>query len=539
MLSPALFLSATSTPFTFHQMDPLTEIANYFYSKGHNNLADAVVQLPEFSPQSRKYMHTRNAIAELLNSSDEVSKPAVKTILQAYDSSITLQSIETTINTLLYLEMLYIKKDTDSALALLKALPQSTDIATRQNLTALLVPTSQPSSSFLSSLQWDPSQITTVSDARNLLVENLMRLSSLYIPNDSLERTMNDALTYRRLSNPSFGKDPSQILPTTLKRRLTLPHDSGEVWFAKYSPNGRYLATGSKHWRVTVHDANDNYSLAAVFELHSGPITYISWDADSSHILTISSNQTLRVWSLQEKTCITEFDSLRGARLSAASFAPDYATTNHIIMGSNDGGLLVGDISDGEADDVKLVSDEHIEDFVILNNNTIWALNTNHELIELDTKSFKPGRTLLLPQQAVSITAAPSCSNCDHVLVNLKPNTLVLVNTGNSSSNSNSGKQTSPATIPPHIETFFYMPSVSKRNYILRGCAGGGPTGLVISGTENGEIWLWAQQGNIVGYLNEHSGSVNCVTWRDNETGTSEWASASDDGTVCVWTVKS
>lgn len=519
-------------------MDPLTEIANYLYNKGHNEIADSIVALPEFSSQSKTFINTKNAIAQLINS-DNIPIVEITNILNTYDPSITQESVDSTINTIKYLETLYIRKDTDAALQLLNKLPQNTDIATRQNLTSLLVPTSKPSSILLSTVHWND-QIKTIDDARTLLLENLMRLSTKYIPNDALERTISDALTYRQLFNPCLYKTK---LPTSLKCKLQL---DSEIWFLKYSPNGRYLATGPKLMSLTVFDANDNYSIAASFRVDLEPTTYISWSSDSAFFLTLSS-QTLQIWSMQEKKCIFTIDRetkglgyMRTSRLTAAAFTPDYTTSHSIIISSNDVGMFIVNTSNPTVVIEHFLPHE-VEDFILIDDSTIWALNTENELVEILLPSFEERYKLQLPQQPLAISAAPKWGSGGHLLVNLNQHTLILINTGSNTA----------TPILPHIETFFYMAPITpnndyttdSKNYVHRGCAGGNSPSLVISGARNGDVWLWAPQGNVVASFFAHKKSVNCVDWRPScsETDkltTPEWASASDDGTVCVWSVE-
>ncbi|GAV29086.1 hypothetical protein PMKS-002565 [Pichia membranifaciens] len=276
--------------------------------------------------------------------------------------------------------------------------------------------------------------------------------------------------------------------------------------------------------------------------------------------------------------CIKELDNKKSlvtqARLSAAKFLPDYETSNRILIASNDGKLFIIALSEtGSTPELiseysKSIISPQIQDFTI-QNNFIWAITMTNELLVFSIPDLKLIYKMQFNQVPVAISSvsssfpgiipnnpAKNVPENTFVLVNLKPSSLVLINTSGivaSSSAASSSSLKSTDKIGgdklPYLESFFHLPSTSSSNFIIRGCAGGNynpnrkdtnaNTGIVISGGRSGEIWLWGYEGNIVGCLNGHEGLVNCVTWRGDGYAASgesvEWASGSDDGKVCIW----
>jgi WD40 repeat protein len=567
----------------------LTLIAQYLFRHGHSELAQGITKLSDFNPSHRQYLQIKHEITEIILFNDTLTSDIIDEIiikLKSLTSDLNISElsfkIKITILTILFLEELFINKNTENALSILKSLPAETDLSTRQNLSSLLLQNDTPNV-FLCSINWK--NINSINESRNLLIENLFRLlpSSVYLFSNGMESLMKDAYNYQQLSIPSFNSNSNSNsnsnlslnsinqhsnLPINLKQ--TLNYHTNEVWFIKYSPNGKYLATGSKDTKIIIYDVENNYKLEAVFQLHTESITYLSWNSSSTEILSLSFDQTLRIWSIELNKCIKELDNKKSlitqARLSAAKFLPDYESNNQILIASNDGKLfivsLVDKITPPEliCEYTKVGLSPQIQDFTI-QNNFIWAITITSELLVFSLPDLKLIYKMQFNSMPVAITSVSSSfpgiisnntsiseDDKNYVLINLKPSSLVLINT--SGINTNSSNKISNGGKLPYLESFFHLPAASASNFIIRGCAGGNynpklknqaNSGIIISGGRSGEIWLWGYEGNILGCVNEHEGLVNCVSWRGdgyaNENIPIEWASGSDDGKVCIWGV--
>jgi WD40 repeat protein len=78
----------------------------------------------------------------------------------------------------------------------------------------------------------------------------------------------------------------------------TLMGHGAEVRYAAWSPDDRFVVTGSKDNTARVWDASSG-ALAAVLAGHSGPVRYAAWNRAGTRILTASDDGTARVWLLE------------------------------------------------------------------------------------------------------------------------------------------------------------------------------------------------------------------------------------------------
>jgi len=71
--------------------------------------------------------------------------------------------------------------------------------------------------------------------------------------------------------------------------------------------------------------------------------------------------------------------------------------------------------------------------------------------------------------------------------------------------------------------------------YVVRNCFGGVEDEFVLSGSEDGGVYIWDREtGRLLEALGGHGeGSVNAVAWNPKNEGV--FASCGDDGTIRIW----
>ena len=549
-------------------MNTLTLIAQYLYQNNHSDIANQIVNLPDFDKADKHYLKVKYEITNLLINDLLISEETFQLIVSKLSKLSSLSSsssssqefssnVRISIITFKFLEELIITKNSTNALQILNSLPLDTDLSIRQNLSSLLLSSSNNTpNTYLSSINWK--NINNLTQSRLLLVENLFKLllpNNIYLNPNELQDKLNKAKNYENLLLPKFNPNSLPI-----NEYFKINYHNDEVWFIKYSPNGNYLATGSRDKKIMIFDTLNEYKLINVFKLHSEAITYLSWNSSSTELLSLSFDQILRIWSINSNKCIKELDYrsiMIDSRLSCAKFHSNYEINNEIIIASNDGKLFKIQLFEDKSikpniilqfNSNKSIISPQIQDFTI-QNNFIYAITLTNELIVFTLDNLKLIYKLQFNQQPISISSVSKSfsginSNNSYILINLKPNQLIMINTSSMMDSTNDNL--------PYIETFYYLPNSSSNNYVLRGCAGGDynpqmnnynyHSSIVISGGgQNGEIWLWGNEGNVLHCLKAHDGLVNCVDWRGDdyfdESRGIHWASGSDDGKVIIWGV--
>ncbi|OBA22416.1 WD40 repeat-like protein [Metschnikowia bicuspidata var. bicuspidata NRRL YB-4993] len=156
------------------------------------------------------------------------------------------------------------------------------------------------------------------------------------IPDDCLSEIIHKAALYNESQSlyhlPSRALRPKEENPigeyVVLERATrddlpihllyTLSHHTDEVWFARFSPSGRFLATGSLDGTCMLYDVTDNFRLLAeldpnaenelaafVKDSYVPPldkkkgIIYFSWEPHERYIVTCCLDTVVRVWNIE------------------------------------------------------------------------------------------------------------------------------------------------------------------------------------------------------------------------------------------------
>jgi WD40 repeat protein len=119
----------------------------------------------------------------------------------------------------------------------------------------------------------------------------------------------------------------------------------GEVTSVAFSPDSKYIASGSVDQMVQLWDAESGETISKPFEGHTDYITSVAFSPDSKKIVSGSFDQTVRVWDIM--TGSTESGPFEGhmCEVTSIAFSPD---GKQIASGSRDQTVLVWDVETGE-----------------------------------------------------------------------------------------------------------------------------------------------------------------------------------------------
>jgi len=285
-----------------------------------------------------------------------------------------------------------------------------------------------------------------------------------------------------------------------------------EVWFCKWSPNGKYLATGSKDYSVIIWEL-DPATLQTrhlrVLEGHSYGVAYLSWSPDSQKLAVCGPEDCPEVWlwdvasgRLDTKVSHSGEDSL-----ICVSWSPD---CKRISTGGGRGQFYQCDTHGTVLDSWEGVRVQCLA--YRADGKHILAADTHHRL---RSYNFEELSDQPLIQEDHAIMSFTTDQTDRYALLNvatqglhmwdLKARALVRKFVG--------------------IQQGFYT------NY---SCFGGLAQSFVASGSEDNKVYIFhVKKDEPIAVLSGHSRTVNCVSW--NPVYHQVLASASDDNTVRVW----
>ncbi|KAI4998521.1 hypothetical protein ZWY2020_053863 [Hordeum vulgare] len=275
---------------------------------------------------------------------------------------------------------------------------------------------------------------------------------------------------------------------------------------------------------------------------HNNAIFDVCWIKEGSQLLTASGDQTVKIWSVENKKCLGVLSGHTGSvkSLSCHSSNPDL-----IVSGSRDGSFALWDLrcdpktpnGHGEACLISsaVVKEAHsptrrnrtrsrakgawtsITPIVYLKDYTPLLVLV-HEQVRHCIVKFWDTRNLKAPvsNKTSQSTAQPSVSS-----LQLQHNILIYLY-----STLHMDKGPIKTYTGSKIESFFVKSAIS-------------PDGThILGGSSDGNVYLWQvdqpESGPIV--LKGHGGEVTSVDWCALEVG--KVASSSDDATVRVWNTK-
>ena len=282
-----------------------------------------------------------------------------------------------------------------------------------------------------------------------------------------------------------------------------------EVWSIQFSPDGRYLASASKDKHIILWRC-DTWESIHTLAGHEDAVSFITWNPHGTMLASCGNDCKVIIWDTQLGTPI-KFFSKHMDIVTTCAFLPD---GNHIISGSVDQSLLLWSLSSGKV--IHKWSGHRVTDLAIHpSGNCFHAVCQERKIRTFDLKpasSYQESSCITTLDSITSLSLSRDGKYCLVSLANQEIHVWDIV------------KKRLQQKFQGHAQT----------KYVVRSCFGGSDQNFIISGSEDGQVYIWHRRTSVLFLkLAGHQATVNAVAWRS--CAEPMFASASDDGSIRIW----
>ncbi|PWN34125.1 WD40 repeat-like protein, partial [Meira miltonrushii] len=427
---------------------------------------------------------------------------------------------------------------------------------------------------------------------RKLLEEIETAISpSVMIPSRRLPQLLEQAQQLQKSRDPFFNlpldtrislyvdhQSDRSVFPTRTAAVLTEHND--EVWHVSFSNDGTKLASVGMDHEVlvwSVGTAQSDFQVVNRLGPTTGHICHVSFSPDDAHLLATSDDGEVIVWNLHDgtkqeykghtyavgtgawmpdgqgfvtggmdrKVCFWDIDlglqrtwNTGQFRVQAIDVSPDgryLVAVSHRYVPNNATGGVAHQTSTSTTSRIAAqflgtawfdypspaVHDEewhmarsHDEhDLIDLGGGARTMTNERFQLHFYDIRRKEDVGSIYMMEEMTSVSFS---DDSKYVLINQRPNDALIWDVQ---------KQSLVHRFTGH----------RIHQHVIRSCFGGAENSFVISGSEDGSIYVYHRKtGKLLDRLRGHSkGSVNSVAWHPRQH--NMFASCGDDGTIRIW----
>ena len=99
----------------------------------------------------------------------------------------------------------------------------------------------------------------------------------------------------------------------SLELKNAFPAHANSVFTLQYTPDKKFLMSGSRDARLKMWDASRNYEQVAEVVAHMFAINHLSFSRDNKHFVTCSMDKSIKVWDAKELKLLKVIDRSRHA----------------------------------------------------------------------------------------------------------------------------------------------------------------------------------------------------------------------------------
>jgi len=309
-----------------------------------------------------------------------------------------------------------------------------------------------------------------------------------------------------------------------------LSEHGDEVWFARFSHNGRRLATGSKDGTLIIWDVDlvtHQVHYRRCFEGHSYGVSYLAWSPDDEYVIVCGpenpfsnveiwqnailggnlDSSELWIWNTETGELKTKVNHSPDDSLTCAAWHPE---GKKFVAGGTRGQFYQCDLEGSVLDSWEGVRVQCLT--YSKDGKSVLASDTHHRIRGYDFDDLLDHQVIQEDHPVMSFTLD-------------KEGRLGLLNV---------------ATQGVHMWDLIdrclvrKFQGVTQGFYTIHSCFGGLNQDFLASGSEDHKVYIWhKRKERPIAVLEGHSRTVNCVHW--NPQLPSMLVSASDDCTVRIW----
>jgi len=354
-------------------------------------------------------------------------------------------------------------------------------------------------------------------NSRSVLLNELQKYisPSIMIPKHRLETLVEQSLQFQKMNclyHNTNDKSISLFIDhKCLREKLPkvtshiLEGHSDEVWNVSFSPDGKYLASGSKDSTTIIWDTT-TFKIQHRLYGHTDAISNMYWSPDGTKLLTCSNDKTIKLWDIvKEKLVHTYEEHTEG--VTSCAWLP---CGTKFVSGSLDKCLYLWNI---EGKILHQYPSSRVTDVAISKDGTRLVTICYEKKIRIF--NVETGDEISSIQETDFITSLCLSNDSRYALLNLR------------------------AIQEIHLWDLEEQRIVQKYSgqkqgrFVIRSCFGGLNQTFIASGSEDFKVYIWnRKKGCLLSSLSGHTASVNSVAWHPTRN---LLVSASDDNTIRCW----
>mmetsp|Transcript_10902 Transcript_10902/g.19981 ORF Transcript_10902/g.19981 Transcript_10902/m.19981 type:complete len:613 (-) Transcript_10902:120-1958(-) len=330
----------------------------------------------------------------------------------------------------------------------------------------------------------------------------------------------------------SLGEIPSMCLDV-------LDEHKDEVWFVRFSHDGKLFASASKDKSIIIWDLSHSqlegventkidkpicdhvhiYTRPEIMHKllgHNKPPSFVAWSPDDNMLLSTDNTSSFRVWDSKTGRCKVavpqreKYDPTKPESIVSCAWHPD---GKHIITGTLiEKKIVIWDLSGQK---IRTWEMEHtIRDLNVTPQGKLVVVGTDYALRMYDIATRKTEKCNV--KETSPVTCFSLSQDGRYALLSVANPAAIRL------------WDLERGAIIKHFD------GIKQKRYVVQASFGGSEEIFVVSGSEDSQVYIWHRtSGDLLAVLPGHSGTVNSVAW--SSMNPHLFISASDDSTIRIW----